>query len=75
MKVVKIDSLGRIVIPISFREALGIKPDSELITTLQNGSVLITPKISICRICGNPVSNKKCPLCDACILNIKSLTI
>jgi len=41
--IVRLSRDGRITIPAAFRRALGIESDSDLLMTLDNGVVYITP--------------------------------
>ena len=76
MKKTKVDKLGRIVIPVSYRKSLRISPETELIVNLQENGILITPLKSICKICEKPLENATAlPVCNVCISRIKSLNI
>ena len=53
IKKTKIGNSGRIVIPASFRKALGVKPGDELILSLRDGELRIfTPRQAIKRAQG-----------------------
>ena len=49
----KIDNLGRIVIPISYRKALGLKSEDSLTISLKKDEIIISAKKHVCAICGN----------------------
>ena len=67
MKTATIDKLGRIVIPITFRDQLGLVVGSELVITQENHSIVIRPAILVCRRCGVTVTeNRDFPLCKDC---------
>ena len=39
----KIDRLGRIVIPISYRRALDLQPNDAVTVSIKNGELVISP--------------------------------
>lgn len=43
MKTSKIDKLGRVVIPVQYRRALGLKENDVLLFNMENGGVMIRP--------------------------------
>ena len=72
----KIDNLGRVVIPKTIRDALGIKHNDEISMTVDNAKLIITKGYKTCSICDTKdvttkVSDKL--LCDSCISEIKGL--
>lgn len=70
-----IDELGRIVIPKSMRNKLGIKNGDPLEFSLENGSIVITPdkgRCSFCRSEENLTDFKGKSVCAACLLELKS---
>ena len=72
----KIDNLGRVVIPKTIRDALGIKHNDEISMTVDNAKLIITKVYKTCSICytkdvTTQVSDKL--LCDSCISEIKGL--
>ena len=70
----KIDKLGRVVIPISYRQKLNVKTDDTLVFSLENDAVVIRPQRRCCRLCGGEVTHLAAlPLCDACISHVKEL--
>ncbi len=76
MRRTKIDKLGRIVIPISYRKALSINEETELILDIKENQIVIIPSISVCRICNKPLKQEaQLPVCDTCISKIKSLNM
>lgn len=42
----RVDEKGRVTIPRSIRETLGIEPGEEVALTLEEGSVVIRPQVS-----------------------------
>ena len=72
MKKTKIDRLGRIVIPIQYRKALGLGENSEINVEYDERKIIITPTALTCRICGVAVSGGyELSLCESCIAKIK----
>ena len=76
MKKTKIDKLGRIVIPISYRKELNITTETDIIIECNKSIITISPSSSICKICEKSLdSDSSLPICKNCILKIKSLKI
>ena len=48
---VKIDRLGRIVIPVRYRKSLGIDADSTLLMQLFENALVIRPEKKLCHVC------------------------
>ena len=72
MKKVKIDNLGRIVIPINYRRALKITTETNLIMECNNNKVSIVPESFLCRLCEKEIDHsQEIPLCRECIEKIK----
>ena len=72
MKKSKVDRLGRIVIPIQYRRALGLSCDSEINIDFYDNQVIITASQKICRLCGTDLEiEKEIPLCESCIKKVK----
>ena len=70
-----IDELGRIVIPKSMRNKLGIKNGDPLEFCLENGSIIITPGKSKCPFCLSDESLtefKGKAICSACLAELKA---
>ena len=69
---VKIDKLGRIVIPKKYRATLGVDVSSALSLTLKDDSVIIRAIKKKCVICGcaDPLLDGYC-VCYACARKIK----
>lgn len=42
----KVDKLGRIVLPINYRKALGLQMDSEVILGMDNGVITAEPAVT-----------------------------
>ena len=70
----KIEKLGRIVLPIEFREKLGIKNNSIVSVSLQENQISIFVPEYVCALCKNRISFKNSiMLCQDCISKVKKL--
>ena len=70
-----IDELGRIVIPKSMRNKLGIKNGDPLEFRLENGSIVITPDKGTCSFCPsdeNLTEFKGKAICSTCLAELKA---
>ena len=68
----KIDNLGRIVIPISYRKALGLNNEDSVTVSLENGNIIISAKKHMCAICGKILEHTAdIRICQDCIKSIK----
>ncbi|MBO5286871.1 MAG: AbrB/MazE/SpoVT family DNA-binding domain-containing protein [Clostridia bacterium] len=70
----KVDELGRIVLPIDFRNTLGLSDKSSVTLFLENGSIVVRPTETVCKVCGSleNVNTDVC-VCASCIKKIKEL--
>ena len=73
MKIARIDALGRIVIPISYRRSLDITPEKDLKIEMTNGKIVISERELLCKLCGDGIQSAEIPLCKSCISKIKSI--
>lgn len=70
----KVDHLGRIVLPMDFRKALGLTTDSKVLITLENEELKIKRNTRICKICNSThLLDPSIDMCQACIQKIKLL--
>ena len=68
----KIDTLGRIVLPIEFRERLGLKNNSKVLLSLKDNYISVSPCESKCALCKNSIDIvREIRLCDSCIEKVK----
>ncbi|MBQ8719949.1 MAG: AbrB/MazE/SpoVT family DNA-binding domain-containing protein [Clostridia bacterium] len=69
----EVDKLGRVVIPIPYREKLGIEARTKVNVSLQGDNIIISPTNRHCALCGKKMKNeKRIRLCDSCIFKVKS---
>ena len=74
MKIARIDKLGRIVIPMTYRKQLGIKEHDELSILREENTIVISPLNNVCKLCGNKAdTSNKMHLCKECVNRIKAL--
>lgn len=75
MKYIKIDKLGRIVIPISYRKILNINTDTPLKLDCNGRKITITPTNARCVLCNKTLdTDTVLPLCKECINEIRKST-
>ena len=69
----RIDKLGRVVLPIGYRERLGLIENSKVNISLDDDIISITPVKEKCVICGceEKINHFLC-LCYNCIERVKS---
>ena len=71
----RIDKLGRIVLPIGYRNKLGLADNAKVNILLMDNTILITPARKRCLMCGNEEDiNKQLRLCTSCIERVKRET-
>ena len=71
----KVDRLGRLVLPKSYRDALGLSENSKVCVSLNDGVISITPTDEKCAMCGNKENlHQVLRLCASCIEKVKSTT-
>ncbi len=72
-----VDELGRIVLPIEFRENLGIQEKDVLSMSLGRGKITVEKKAPACSGCGKPTEELtnvgRLNLCAECIAAIQAL--
>ena len=67
-----IDKLGRIVLPISFREQLGLEANEKVTILLEGDKITLYPTNKICALCGNKITTSNdIRICDTCIDKIR----
>jgi len=72
----KIDKLGRVVVPKSLRNAIGVGLDDEISMTLSGDNIVISKATGICALCNRDKTflqvNKK-QICKTCYKKINSV--
>lgn len=67
-----IDKLGRIVLPVSFREQLNITTDDKIVISLDKDKIILSPSKIHCALCSSFLHNSaEIRLCEDCIRLIK----
>ena len=70
----RVDKLGRIVLPMNYRKALGLEPDSEVVLGIDDGIITVKPCGEGCKLCGSRDNvNEQFSLCENCITKIKDI--
>ena len=70
----KVDKLGRIVLPMNYRKALGLDTDSEVLLGIEDGVITVRACANACKLCGSKENvNKYFSLCTNCITKVKSI--
>ena len=70
----KIDRLGRIVLPVDFKKALGLEIGAEVAVRLENNSIVVKGSSCGCRLCGaHTDKSNKLGICSLCIEQIKRI--
>ena len=69
----KIDKLGRIVLPMDFRKALGLEGEAGVVLEISGDTITVRGADASCRLCGslNNVS-ESLKICSHCVRKIKS---
>ena len=77
MRIVKkMDEMGRLVIPASIRETLGLQPNADVILELEGNRVVLENGAKRSRICGSGkelMSFEDGYLCFTCIRKIQQI--
>ena len=69
----KIDSLGRIVLPIELRRALDLECDDEVVIRIEDEKIVIEPLDESCIFCGSDRNLRKIGkyyVCQNCVYDI-----
>ena len=73
MRRTKVDKLGRIVIPKTYRDALNLNKNPWVDLSLEDGIITVTPIATICRLCGKAFDhNEDFQLCLDCLSDIRN---
>ncbi|MBQ8341517.1 MAG: AbrB family transcriptional regulator [Clostridia bacterium] len=69
----KIDKLGRIVLPMDFRKALGLEGEAEVVIGIKGNTITVKGTKTLCLACGSAKNvSKHFKICSDCIMKIKS---
>jgi AbrB family looped-hinge helix DNA binding protein len=72
----KIDNLGRVVVPKGYRLMLGLKPGDQLEVEVDDGKLLMSPRLDGCTFCGAESvagSHLGKNICVGCLESIREL--
>ena len=70
----KIDRLGRVVLPKSYRDKLCLKANDKVAISLDKSNIIIASDKAFCALCGKTINyDTTVPLCKPCILKVKDL--
>jgi transcriptional pleiotropic regulator of transition state genes len=68
----KIDKLGRIVLPMDFRKALGLEGEAEVVLGINENAITVKGVDTSCKLCGSMVEvSKSLMVCSECIRKIR----
>lgn len=68
----KIDKLGRIVLPMDFRKALGLEGEAEVVIGLCGDTITVRGTVGCCKICGAHGIIPQIEVCDKCAEEIRN---
>ena len=69
---IRIDNLGRVLIPVEYRRKLGIVANDKLLLSVSDSSIVLLPLACKCAICSEIISsNAEIKLCKKCITKVK----
>lgn len=68
----KIDKLGRIVLPMDFRKALGLEGEAEVVLGINGNTITVRGVDTTCRLCGSAEKvSKHLRICSQCVEKIR----
>ncbi len=71
----KVDSLGRIVIPIGLRKKYNLNEGTAVSFREECGTIYISPIQNLCKLCQKKLDSEKAiPVCNECIQMLKEQT-
>lgn len=69
----RIDKLGRIVLPMDFRRALGLEGKAKVVLDISGNTIVVKGADTACKLCGSTREiSKHLKICSECIKKIKS---
>lgn len=69
----RIDKLGRIVLPMDFRKALGLEGEANVILDICGNTIVVKGADTACKLCGSKKDMSELKICSSCIRKIKKL--
>ena len=69
----KIDKLGRIVLPMSFRKVLGLEGEADVVLDICGNAILVKGTDTACRLCGSREEVSELKVCSSCVRKIKKI--
>lgn len=69
----KIDRLGRIVLPMDFRKALGLEGEAEVMLGISGDTITVRGIDTACRLCGSKSEVLELKVCSSCVRRIKNI--
>ena len=71
----RIDKLGRIVLPMDFRKALGLEGEADVVLDICGNTIVIKGADNACRLCGSNEEVSELKVCSSCVRKIKKSNI
>jgi len=69
----RIDKLGRIVLPMDFRKALGLEGEAEVLLGINGNTITVRAVDTTCKLCGSSKEvSAHLKICSDCITRIKN---
>ena len=69
----KIDRLGRIVLPMDYRKALGLGQEEKVVLSIENNAITVRGSNNSCKLCGKLIEKQSSvPVCPLCVKDILS---
>ena len=69
----KIDKLGRIVLPMHFRKALGLEGEADVVLDISGNIIIVRGADMTCKLCGSNEEVSQLKVCSSCVRKIKNL--
>ena len=67
----RIDKLGRIVLPMDFRKALGLEGEATVVIGMNDNTITVKSADTSCRLCGSTEKvSRRLKICSECIEKI-----
>ena len=70
----KLDKLGRIVLPMDFRKALGLEGEAEVVLGINENAITVKGVDTACRLCGSSEEVSELKVCSSCVRKIKQIS-